>query len=73
MLSFFFIYKENYKHYALLRLIVNNMPKNVDNSKAVIYQNHYDLGQFPMWLEGEAKYILQSLQTKDKAKVITDA
>ena len=52
------------------------MPKNevrIYNSKAVIYQNDYDVWQFRMWLADEDKYIRQSLRTKDKAKAIADA
>jgi hypothetical protein len=52
------------------------MPKNkirIYNSKAVIYQNHYDVWQFRMWLADEDKYIRQSLRTKDKAKAIADS
>lgn len=77
MLSFFcFTYKETYKLYALLRFIVIDMPKNevrIYNSKAVIYQNDYDVWQFRMWLADEDKYIRQSLRTKDKAKAVADA
>jgi len=65
-----------YKLYALLRFIVIDMPKNevrIYNSKAVIYQNDYDVWQFRMWLADEDKYIRQSLRTKDKAKAIADA
>jgi hypothetical protein len=52
------------------------MPKNevrIYNSKAVIYQNDYDVWQFRMWLADEDKYIRQSLRTKCKAKAIADA
>jgi hypothetical protein len=52
---------------------VIDMPKNevrIYNSKAVIYQNDYDVWQFRMWLADEDKYIRQSLRTKDKAKAI---
>jgi len=73
---FLFTYKETYKFYALLRFIVIYMPKNevrIYNSKAVIYQNDYDVWQFRMWLADEDKYIRQSLRTKDKAKAIADA
>ena len=54
-----------------MRFIVIDMPKNevrIYNSKAVIYQNDYDVWQFRMWLADEDKYIRQSLRTKDKAK-----
>ena len=70
---FCFTYNETYKIYALLRFIVIDMPKNevrIYNSKAVIYQNDYDVWQFRMWLADEDKYIRQSLRTKDKAKAI---
>ena len=59
-----------------MRFIVIDMPKNevrIYNSKAVIYQNYYDVWQFRMWLADEDKYIRQSLRTKDKAKAIADA
>ena len=59
-----------------MRFIVIDMPKNevrIYNSKAVIYQNDYDVWQFRMWLADEDKYIRQSLRTKDKAKAIADA
>ena len=52
------------------------MPKNevrIYNSKAVIYQNDYDVWQFRIWLADEDKYFRQSLRTKDKAKAIADA
>jgi len=52
------------------------MPKNetrIYNSKAVIYQNDYDVWQFRIWLADENKYFRQSLRTKDKAKAISDA
>ena len=52
------------------------MPKNevrIYNSKAVIFQNDYDVWQFRMWLADENKYLRQSLRTKDKAKAIADA
>ena len=70
LLSFFCCtYKETYKLYALLRFIVIDMPKNevrIYNSKAVIYQNDYDVWQFRIWLADEDKYFRQSLRTKDK-------
>jgi integrase len=59
-----------------LRFIVIDMPKNevrIYNSKAVIYQNDYDVWQFRIWLADEDKYFRQSLRTKDKAKAIADA
>ena len=77
MLSFFCCtYKETYKLYALLRFILIDMPKNevrIYNSKAVIYQNDYDVWQFRIWLADEDKYFRQSLRTKDKAKAIADS
>ena len=71
-----YTYKETYKLDALLRFIVIDMPKNevrIYNSKAVIYQNDYDVWQFRIWLADEDKYFRQSLRTKDKAKAIADA
>ena len=71
-----YTYKETYKLYALLRFIVIDMPKNevrIYNSKAVIFQNDYDVWQCRMWLADENKYLRQSLRTKDKAKAIADA
>ena len=59
-----------------MRFIVIDMPKNevrIYNSKAVIYQNDYDVWQFRIWLADEDKYFRQSLRTKDKAKAIADA
>ena len=52
------------------------MPKNevhIYNSKAVIFQNNYDVWQFRIWLADEDKYFHQSLHTKDKAKAIADS
>ena len=52
------------------------MPKNevrIYNSKAVIFQNEYDVWQFRIWLADEDKYFRQSLRTKDKGKAIADA
>ena len=52
------------------------MPKNevrIYNSRAVIFQNDYDVWQFRIWLADEDKYFRQSLRTKDKAKAIADA
>ena len=71
-----YTYKETNKLDALLRFIVIDMPKNevrIYNSKAVIYQNDYDVWQFRIWLADEDKYFRQSLRTKDKAKAIADA
>ena len=59
-----------------MRFIVIDMPKNevrIYNSKAVIYQNDYDVWQFRIWLADEDKYFRQSLRTKDKAKAIAVA
>ena len=42
------------------------MPKNevrIYNSKAVIFQNEYDVWQFRIWLADEDKYFRQSLRT----------
>ena len=52
------------------------MPKNetrIYNSKAIIFQNEYDVWQFRIWLADEDKYFRQSLRTKDKGKAIADA
>jgi len=49
------------------------MPKNevrIYNSKAVIFQNEYDVWQFRIWLADEDKYFRQSLRTKDKGKAL---
>ncbi|MDO7684029.1 MAG: hypothetical protein MUQ41_02965, partial [Loktanella sp.] len=62
-----YTYKETNKLYALLRFIVIYMPKNevrIYNSKAVIYQNDYDVWQFRIWLADEDKYFRQSLRTR---------
>ena len=76
MLSSFVIFtKKTNKLCALLRFIVINMPKNevrIYNSKAVIFQNDYDVWQFRIWLADEDKYFRQSLRTKDKAKELAE-
>ena len=51
-----YTHKETNKLYALLRFIVIYMPKNevrIYNSKAVIYQNDYDVWQFRILLADE--------------------
>ena len=73
MIFFCYTYKETNKLDALLRFIVIDMPKNevrIYNSKAVIYQNDYDVWQFRIWLADKDKYFRQSLRTKDKAKKV---
>ena len=58
-----------------MRFIVIDMSKNevrIYNSKAVIYQNDYDVWQFRIWLADEDKYFRQSLRTKDKAKALAE-
>ena len=54
-----------------MRFIVPNMPENelhIYNSKAVIFQNDYDVRQFRIWLADWDKYFRQPLRTKDKIK-----
>ncbi len=50
-------------------------PKNevrIYNSKAIIFQNDFDVWQFRIWLADEDKYFRQFLRTKYKAKAIAD-
>ena len=52
------------------------MPKNevrIYNSKAVIYQNDYDVWQFRMWVSNEKRYYEKSLRTKRRAEAIDKA
>ena len=58
LFSFLVYVKKTNKLFALLRFIVIDMPKkevHIYNSKAVIFQNDYDVWQSRFWLIDEGK------------------